>query len=631
MDTFLFQATIYLATTVIAVPIAARLGLGSVLGYLLAGLLIGPILGLVGANADLQHFAEFGVVMMLFLIGLELEPRALWDMRTKLIGLGVSQIVLTMLLIAGGAMLLGQPPAAALAIGMIFALSSTAIVLQTLTEKGLMRTAGGRSAFSVLLSQDIAVIPMLIFLPLLQGEARTVFNPDGSVSRPHDAAAHAAAENGHEATLSLVAGLPGWGATLVTLAVIAAVILIGVYLIRPLFHFVHATRLGELYTAFALLIVVGVAFLMTLVGLSPALGSFLAGVVLANSELRHELESSIEPFKGMLLGLFFITVGAGIDIGLVLGQPFMLIGLTLAVMAVKGLVLFGLGRMFRLKTRDQWLFTLGLAQAGEFGFVLLSFSAQQGVLAPQTSQNLLMVIALSMLLTPLFFLAQDYLSRRGREVEDQPTPDEVGSEGPIIIAGMGRFGQAVNRMVQMAGFRTTVLDNNLATIQLMRKFGYKGFFGDPTRPDVLRAAGLKEARVLVVAMDGRDDVTRLVAFARRERPDLHIVARARDRVHVYQLYRAGANDIVREMFDSSLRAGRYVLENMGLTNFEASEMERTYFRYDRAAVRALAEVWKPGVPVDQNPDYVARTQELNAELESALLKQFAENEKRKDD
>ncbi len=631
MDTFLFQATIYLATTVIAVPIAARLGLGSVLGYLLAGLLIGPILGLVGANADLQHFAEFGVVMMLFLIGLELEPRALWDMRTKLIGLGVSQIVLTMALIAGGAMLLGQPPAAALAIGMIFALSSTAIVLQTLSEKGLMQTAGGRSAFSVLLSQDIAVIPMLIVLPLLQGEMRTVFNPDGSVSRPIDQAVHAAEDHGHDVALSLIEGLPGWGAMLVTLAVIAAVILIGVYLIRPLFHFIHATRLSELYTAFALLIVVGVAFLMTLVGLSPALGSFLAGVVLANSELRHELESSIEPFKGMLLGLFFITVGAGIDIGLVLGQPFLLLGLTLAVMAIKGLVLFGLGRLFRLKTRDQWLFTLGLAQAGEFGFVLLSFSAQQGVLAPQTSQNLLMVIALSMLLTPLFFLAQDYLSKRGREAEVQHTPDEIGAEGPIIIAGMGRFGQAVNRMVQMAGFRTTVLDNNLATIQLMRKFGYKGFFGDPTRPEVLRAAGLKEARVLVVAMDGRDDVTRLVAFARRERPDLHIVARARDRVHVYQLYRAGANDIVREMFDSSLRAGRYVLENMGLTDFEAAEMERTYFQYDRAAVRALAEVWKPGVPVDQNPDYVARTHELNAELESALLKQFAENEKRKTD
>ncbi|WP_172296578.1 cation:proton antiporter [Pseudoruegeria sp. HB172150] len=623
MEGILFQATIYLAAAVIAVPLAARLGLGSVLGYLLAGLLIAPVLGLVSETTDLQHFAEVGVVMMLFLIGLEMDPRALWDMRHRLLGLGLGQIVVTVALIAVASTFLGLPLQSGIAIGMIFALSSTAIVLQTLSEKGLMRTSGGRSAFSVLLTQDIAVIPMLIFLPLLATQMPMVFNPDGSVTRPPNPAVPQGEGAHHEEVLSLVAGLPGWGATLVTLGVIACVILGGIYLIRPLFHYINAARMRELYTAFALLIVVGIAFAMTLVGLSPALGTFLAGVVLANSEYRHELESNIEPFKGLLLGLFFITVGAGINLDVLFARPFTLLGLTLAIMLLKGGVLYVLGKLFRLKGRDQWLFTLGLAQAGEFGFVLLSFSVQTGVLPRPLSQNLLMVIVLSMLLTPLFFMAYDWISTRMKDSEAEETPDEVNAQGKIIIAGMGRFGQTVNRMVQMSGFDTTVLDNNLSTIKLMRKFGFKGFFGDPTRPEVLRAAGLKEAQVLVVALDNRESAVRLVAFARRERPDLHIVARARDRVHVYQLYRAGANDIVRELFDSSLRAGRYVLENMGLSDFEAATLERTYFQHDRAAVRALAEVWKPGVPVEQNPEYVKRTRELNSELEAALLRQEA--------
>jgi CPA2 family monovalent cation:H+ antiporter-2 len=648
MEGILFQATIYLATAVIAVPLAARLGLGSVLGYLLAGFLIGPVLGLVGDTEGLMHVAEFGVVMMLFLIGLELEPQTLWNMRHRLVGMGLAQILATMALVAAGAMLLGQPLAPAVAIGMIFALSSTAIVLQTLSEKGLMRTQGGRSAFSVLLTQDIAVIPMLIGLPLLSAAAPLYFNPDGSVTRPPNPAvpprpetaaepAAGAEADGHggetahaadEAMRTLVEGLPAWGATLLTLAVIGGVILAGAYLTPPMFRFIHKTRLREMHTAFALLIVIGIAYLMTLVGLSPALGTFLAGVVLANSEFRHELESDIEPFKGLLLGLFFITVGAGINLQVFFLNPFAIVGLTFALMAIKGGVLFGLGRLFRLKGRDQWLFTLSLAQAGEFGFVLLSFSTQQGVLPETLAQTLLLIVTLSMLLTPLFFIAHDLLTQRMKDTEDRPAPDEIGAEGPIIIAGVGRFGQAVNRMVQMSGFHTTVLDTNLATIQLMRKFGFKGYYGDPTRPEVLRAAGLMEARVLVVALDNRDDATRLVAYARRERPDLHIVARARDRVHVYQLYRAGANDIVREMFDSSLRAARYVLENMGLSDYEAAVLERTYFDYDRAAVQALAEVWRPGIPVDQNPEYVARTRELNAELEAALLKAHAEQEKR---
>ncbi len=622
MEGFLFQATIYLATAVIAVPLAARLGLGSVLGYLAAGFVIGPVLGLVGTETqDLQHFAEFGVVMMLFLIGLEMDPRALWDMRHRLLGLGVMQILLSTGIVAGGAMFFGQPGPTALAIGLIFSLSSTAIVLQTLSEKGLMRTAGGRSAFSVLLTQDIAVIPMLIAMPLLAVAAAPSLNPDGSMTRATNPATPGQTPEHGAHALSLVEGLPGWGATLVTLAAVAGVILAGIYLSRPLFRFIHAANLREMYTAFALLIVIGIAVLMQLVGLSPALGTFLAGVVLATSEFRHELQSDIEPFKGLLLGLFFITVGAGLDVAGFLREPLELMALTFAIMTVKGLVLYALGRIFGLRGRDQWLFTLGLAQAGEFGFVLISFSAQQQVLPDPLAQKLLTVIALSMLLTPLAFIIWDKLRHRMDDPE-VPKHDEIDPAGPIIIAGVGRFGQTVNRMVQMSGFRTTVLDHDLSTIQLMRKFGFKGFFGDPTRPEVLRAAGLMEASQLVVALDDRDAATRLVAYARRVRPDLHIVARARDRIHVYALYQAGANDIVREMFDSSLRAARYVLENVLDSDFEAAALEKTFFKHDRAAVRDLAQVWKPGVPIEENPEYMERAKELNTDLEAALLAHF---------
>lgn len=614
MEGFLYQASIYLAAAVIAVPIAARLGLGSVLGYLLAGIAIGPVLGLVGSEtADLQHFAEFGVVMMLFLIGLELEPRALWDMRHRLLGMGGLQITLTMGIVISGAMALSLPWQTAVALGMIFALSSTAIVLQTLSEKGLMQTPGGRSTFSVLLTQDIAVIPMLALLPLLALAEPATFNPDGSITR-----AHGADDHGH-AALSLVEGLPAWGVTGVTILAVGLVVLFGVFATRPLFRFIHAARLSEMYTAFALLIVVGIAFLMILVGLSPALGTFLAGVVLANTEFRHQLESDLQPFKGLLLGLFFITVGAGINFGILFGDPLGILGLTLAVMFAKGLVLFILSLVFRLKGRDQWLFTLGLAQAGEFGFVLVSFSLQQNVLSTALGQTTLLVISLSMLLTPLFFIAYERLSLRMGDTQEEHEPDEIDEQQPVIIAGIGRFGQVVNRLVQMAGFKTTVLDNDMATVQLMRRFGFKGFFGDPTRPELLHAAGLKTAKVLVVALDDKKAAIKLVHYARRERPDLHIVARAHDRVHTYELYRAGANDIVREMFDSSLRAGRYVLENMGLSEFEASGLEQFFYKKDREALLSLAELWDPNIPVAENPAYVERARELNKELETELV------------
>ena len=613
MQDFLLLATIYLAAAVIAVPIAVRLGLGSVLGYLLAGIFIGKVFGLGTETQDLQHFAEFGVVMMLFLIGLELDPRALWDMRHRLVGLGGAQVVLTTAAVTCVALVHGLPWQTSLAIGMVLALSSTAIVLQTLNEKGLMQTAGGRSSFSVLLTQDIAVIPMLAVVPLLAVAAPVSLNADGSMALSDD---HG---DGHGA-ISLVEGLPAWGVTAVTLGAVGAVILFGTYATRPLFRFVHQARLRELYTAFALLIVIGIAVLMGLVGLSPALGAFLGGVVLANSEFRHELESDIEPFKGLLLGLFFITVGAGINFAVLYDQFFAIVVMTLALMVTKGLILYVLAVAFRLKGRDKWLFTLGLAQAGEFGFVLVSFSLQQQVLTQGQGQTLLLVVALSMLLTPLFFIGYEALSKRLQEHKPDAAADDIDEQNAIIIAGIGRFGQVVNRLLQVAGHRATVLDHNLETIHLMRRFGFKGFFGDPTRPDLLHAAGLKTAKVLVVAVDDPAAALRLVSYARRERPDIHIVARARDRVHTYELYRAGADQIVREMFDSALRAGRYVLENIGLTDYEANEVEHFFFRKDREALRDLAALWDPNVPIAENQAYVERARELNTELETALVK-----------
>ncbi|MEL7402408.1 MAG: cation:proton antiporter [Pseudomonadota bacterium] len=628
MEGFLFQASVLLAAAVIAVPIASRLGLGSVLGYLAAGIIIGQVPGLIGGHAaeELQHVAEFGVVMMLFLIGLELEPKALWDMRHRLIGLGGLQITLTTFAVMAGAMMLDVSWSVALAIGLVFSLSSTAIVLQTLSEKGLMRTGGGRSTFSVLLTQDIAVIPMLALLPLLAlpktpdiilGETLQRLAEKNNTAGDH-------AEPAYEAAQSFIQSLPGWGVTLVTLAAVGGIIVFGVYMTRPIFRFIHSSGLREMYTALALLIVVGISYVMTLVGLSPALGAFMAGVVLASSEFRHELESDIEPFKGLLLGLFFITVGAAINFSLLFAQFFPVLALAFAVIFIKGAVLFMLGIFFGLRGRDLWLFTLGLAQAGEFGFVLISFSGQHNVIPPEFRETLLLVVAISMLITPLLFILYDYLSHRMSDGTEAHEPDEIDSTGPVIIAGIGRFGQVVNRIVRSSGFDTVVLDHDLEAIQRMRRFGIKAFLGDPGRPELLHAAGLKDARVLVAALDDAKATERLVAFARRERPDLHIVARARDRTHVFQLYQAGANDIVRELFDSSLRAGRYVLENVGLSEYEASELEKTFYNYDRRSVRDLAALWDPNVPTIENTAYISRAKELEAELQTMLLSQLEE-------
>jgi monovalent cation:H+ antiporter-2, CPA2 family len=622
MESILLQASIYLGAAVLVVPLAVRWGLGSVLGYLAAGILMGPIFGLAGAEtADLQHYAEFGVVLMLFLIGLELEPKALWEMRHKLIGMGGAQVVLTSALVCIFLIWFGNIGSVALILGMMASLSSTAIVLQTLAEKNLMRTGGGRSAFSVLLTQDIAVIPMLAIIPLLslpplQGPQAAQFgivNPQTVVS-----------ESAAEPLISIVQSLPGWGAALLTLAIVAGIVLAGHYLSRPIFRFVHAAKLPEMSTFISLLMVLGIAFLMMLVGLSPALGTFVAGVVLAGSEFRHQLEADLKPFKGLLLGLFFMTVGVGINFQMLAREPFTILGLTLGLMALKAAVLLGISFVFKLKRQDRWLFSLSLAQGGEFGFLIISFARTEGALPLAAGQQGLLVISLSMLLTPLLFIGYDRLTARFSSKTPDQAPDLIDEKGRVIVAGIGRFGQVVNRLVRTSGVPTVVLDSDMQTIETMRKFGVKGFFGDPARPELLEAAGLAEAQVIVVTVDDRDTALRIVRYARSRRPDIHIVARARDRVHVYELYQAGANDIVRETFDSSIRAGRYVLENMGFSEYEAAKVSQAYYRVDRAAMRDLAEVWVPGQPTHMNEAYIARAKQLDRDLESALMEELHE-------
>jgi len=592
MHAALIDAFIYLCAAVIAVPLAKRFGLGSVLGYLIAGVLIGPVLGLVGDETEtLQQYAEFGVVMMLFLVGLEVEPKLLWRMRKLLFGLGGLQVVLTTGVLTGLFMLLGQPWQVALAIGMIFSLSSTAIVLQTLNEKRLTGTDGGRGSFAVLLFQDIAVIPMLAMIPLL-----ALPEMAGHASAAADAA------HGHGGD-NIVAGLSGWAYAAVLMASIAIVVLGGQYLTRPIFRFISSARLREIFTAAALLFVVAIALLMGLVGLSPALGVFLAGVVLANSEYRHELESDIEPFKGLLLGLFFITVGAGIDFGVLFDQFGLVIGLTVALVASKALVLAVLAWLFKIRGSQALLLALGLAQAGEFCFVLLSFSLQNSVIDPQLAKTLSLVVALSMLISPLLFIAHQMLSAKLDDKQNRE-PDEITEKGAVIIAGHGRFGQIVNRLLVANGHKTVVLDHRAELVDGMRRFDVQSFYGDASRPDLLAAAGLHEASALVVAIDDHEQAVAIVEYARRERPDLKIIARAYDRQHVYRLYKAGANDIVRETFDSALRAGKYALKSLGEHPFRAEKAARRFYDHDRESIAQLAKLWNPEVSVFENQSYL---------------------------
>ncbi|MBC8075587.1 MAG: cation:proton antiporter [Chloroflexales bacterium] len=575
---FLFQAFVYLAAAVVAVPVAKRLGLGSVLGYLLAGCAIGPFgLHLLGESGqDVMHVAEFGVVLMLFVVGLELEPSLLWRLRGPILGLGGLQVLLTALIVAGIALVAGLPWRQAVAVGLTLTASSTAIVLQTLGEKGLLKTEGGQSAFSVLLFQDIAVIPMLAVFPLLAIHSV--------------ATGEAGGEESHTAT-TLVAGLPAWAQTLAVLGAVVGVIVAGRYLVRPLLAAIARTRLRELFTAAALLIVIGIALLMTQVGLSPALGTFLAGVVLANSEYRHELESDIEPFKGLLLGLFFIAVGASVDFALIVAQPLLIAGLVVGIIAIKFGVLFALGRLFKLSLDQNLLFAFALPQVGEFAFVLFSFANQQGVLDATITSPLVAAVALSMALTPLLLLVNERLvqPRIGTLEGSTREADAIDEESPVIIAGFGSFGSTVGRLLKANGVAATVLDIDSDRVDVLRKLGLKVYYGDASRYDLLLTAGAARARLLVLALDSPEKTLELVHTAHKHFPHLTIMARAFDWDDAHELLAAGVQNVYRDNLDTALRAGASALRLLGFRAYQAQRAAQTFLRHDEQSLRELTE------------------------------------------
>ena len=614
MTGYFLQAFIYLLAAVIAVPVAKRFGLGSVLGYLIAGLIIGPVLGLVGEETNaIQHFAEFGVVMMLFLVGMELEPRALWNMKLRLLGLGGLQLLLTSAVITGIAMIAGLSWQVALTIGLIFALSSTAIVLQTFQEKGLQQTEGAKGAFSILLFQDIAVIPMLALIPLLAlPELASAINETAGQNAGHGD--------------SLVEGLPGWLYGLVIIGSIAFVTVGGHYLSRPLFRFVASSGLREIFTATALMLVIGIAALMGLVGLSPALGAFLAGVVLANSEFRHELKANIEPFKG-LLGLFFITVGAGIHFATLTENWVLIISITLGVMVLKALVLFVIALLFDLKGSNRWLLTLSLAQAGEFGFVLISFAAQNNVLATDLIALLQLVVALSMFLTPgLFILFERVIMPRYMHGSSNRQHDTVDDKGSVIIAGIGRFGQIVNRLLVANDFKTVILDIRSEQVDLMRQIGTQAYFGDASKPGMLDTAGVEQASLMIIAIDDRETAVEMVKYLKLAHPDLKLLVRAFDRGHGYRLRQAGADYLISETYHSALEMGAQALRSLGVHPFQAERQKHAYRDIEAQQSDVLYEAWKDdasGERFDNN--YRELFMELQQLIDDALKSDLHDN------
>jgi monovalent cation:proton antiporter-2 (CPA2) family protein len=578
---FFYQAFVYLAAAVIAVPIAKRLGLGSVLGYLIAGMVIGPFgLGLIGEEGqDVMHFAEFGVVMMLFVIGLELRPTLLWRMRGPILGVGGLQVGITTVALTAVGLGVGLPWQTAVAIGMTLALSSTAIVLQTLNEKGLMQTDGGQSSFAVLLFQDIAVIPMLALMPLL-----AVSGGEPSAS------AHGADAVKH--TPTWVEGLPAWEQTLVVLLAVAAIVVAGRYLMRPVFRMIAATRLRELFTATALLLVIAIALLMTQVGLSPALGTFVAGVVLANSEYRHELESEIDPFKGLLLAVFFIAVGASVDFQLIQSEPQLILGIVALLMAIKFVILFALGRAFRMGLDQNFLFAFSLAQSGEFAFVLFSFASQNRVISEDITAPLIAAVAVTMALTPVLMLLNEKLvqPRFGTRERSEREPDQIETDSAVIIAGFGRFGSIVGRFLRANGIQPTVLEYDSDRVELLRKLGLQVYYGDASRKDLLEAAGAEKAHLLVVALEDHERALAIVETAQKHFPNLTILARAAGRPEAYELLDCGVEHVYRETLDTSLRTGVDVLRLLGRRAYTGHRASLMFRRHDEESVRDLGKM-----------------------------------------
>ena len=587
----LFNAMVYLAAAVLVVPLAKRLALGAVLGYLLAGILIGPYgFRLISEVEDALHFAEFGVVLLLFLIGLELEPSRLWSLRRPIFGWGGAQVLGVAAGLFGAALLAGVDWKIALIAGLGLSLSSTAIALASLEERNLMPTPAGQASFSILLFQDIAAIPMIAIVPLL--------------GVPEEAGG----------------GGNAWQAVLKVVVVLAGLIVAGRFLVRPLLRFIAKTDTREIFTAFALLLVIAISLLMQWVGVSMALGAFMAGVLLADSEYRHALESDLEPFKGLLLGLFFIAVGMSVDFAVFLAQPLLILGLVAGFQLIKIALLYALSRVFGIARGQHLQFALLLSQGGEFAFVVFGAAAAARVFSPDVASILVVVVALSMVVTPLTLMLYDRVqaARQGggkpgrkKRKDDQIEPNE----DHVIVAGFGRFGQIVGRFLHANHVRLTVLDHDPDQIDVLRHFGFKVFYGDATRADLLRAAGAAKARALVVAIDDIDDSLALVDAVRREYPDLPLFARARNVTHYYQLRDRGVTMIERETYEAALKLGRTVLtEGLGQSAYRTRQAADRFRRHNKQSLEAVYPYYK------DRETFVSLTRQAREELEEMIAR-----------
>jgi glutathione-regulated potassium-efflux system protein KefB len=573
---FLQNSVTFLVAAVAAVPLAQRLGLGSVLGYLLAGVAIGPWgLGLIKDVESILHFSEFGVVLLLFLIGLELNPKKLWQMRRPIIGLGGAQVLVTSALLTGAVSLLGFSWNVSVAIAMGLALSSTAIALRVIEEQGLAGSETGQSGFAVLLFQDIAVIPMLALLPVLAGN---------------------------------VAG--DWLSALSTIAGVLALLVAGHFLLRPLFRYAISTGTREMFTVTALLVVVGIAYVMNYMGLSMALGTFLAGVLLAESEFRHELEITIEPFKGLLLGLFFMSVGMAVNLGLLALYPLEILTAVIALVVTKGLVLYVLARLFGTRAKARSKMAAILSQGGEFAFVLYTAAQSQGLLDAETVSFLLVIVSLSMVTTPLLLIAQDrWFARTINEPEFNEPQTVIDKKPRVIVAGFGRFGQIVGRLMYANKIKITILESDASQIQLLRKYGYKVYYGDATNLELLRSAGVETAEAILLCTDSPDEILAIVELCKQHFPHLKVMARARSRVEAYQLINHGVDNFSRETFLGALDLGRQALIELGMHPYQAARAEAHFKKLDN---RMLEELLPQHT---DDKDLALRAKEARKELE----------------
>lgn len=570
---FLQNALIFLGTALVFVPIAKKLGIGSVLGYLIGGIIIGPfVLGLIGQEGeDIMHAAEFGVVMMLFLVGLELNPKSFWMLRKAILGMGLSQLLFT----AAGVFIAlyfvgGYAWNASIAISLSLAMSSTAIVLQTLKEKGLSNTQAGQSSFSVLLLQDIAVIPILAIIPLL-------------------ATATLTASNDHP---TLISNLEAKYATLVILGAMGLIFLFGRFLVNPFLHLIARVRMRELFTASALFLVIGVSWLMEQVGISAALGAFMAGVLLANSEFRHELESDVEPFKGILLGVFFTAVGSTINFDLVFEDPVSILSAVFIIMGIKACVLLAIGKVFRLPMDQNILFALLLCQVGEFAFVLLASIRQMEIIDRETLDLMMAITTISMIVSPLLlFVNEKVIAPRFGTKESPPKKkaDKIEEHASVIIAGFGHFGSTIGRFLRANGVYATILDNDSQRVDLLRKMGFNVFYGDATRVDLLQAAGAERANVLISAIDSPEKNQELVDVVQMHFPQLTLFMRSKNRNDAYELLDRGLEHVYRESVHTSVALGVDVLQNLGFRKYTLHRKAAAFIKYDEAALRHLGK------------------------------------------